>query len=482
MKDEQLENVIVALHGKGWSQRELSRKFDISRGRVIRILERNRYKRETGKDYQVAKSKRTSKLDAYREYISELLEEHQSPPITIQRVLELLREKGYDGGRTILGAYLSTLRGKKSKEPVICVETSPGQRGSHDWSEYYVYFSESRKKEKVIFFSFILNYSRRQYIEVVNDKTQLTLFKCLVNTFTYFDGVPRQVKSDNQKACVDRWEFGRPVFNKKLLDFATHYRFTPLSITPGKPRENLKIERPFYYLERNFLNGRSFYNARDLKLQLMDWLKNINDQRIHRTTKQSPAKLYEKEYPYLQALPGKHYDTSVKAYRIVNNESCVEWQGYFYVVPRGHLHETCLVRQGDSELIIYGDKNNELVRHPLAASDRTDKYIGRQQQRANPSKGLRTKEIISRLEPMGPVMEEYIAGLKKHKPGSFRHHLLSVLSLKANYQKEDIVIAVARALEYKVYEAGAIVNFLRAHADKKNEITLFPKKRLSHGN
>jgi len=110
MKDEQLENIIVTLHGKGWSQRELSRRFDISRGRVIRILKRNHYKRETGKDSQETKNKRSSKLDSYREYISELLEEHQSPPITNQRVLELLREKGYDGGRTILGDYLSTLR------------------------------------------------------------------------------------------------------------------------------------------------------------------------------------------------------------------------------------------------------------------------------------------------------------------------------------------------------------------------------------
>lgn len=89
-----------------------------------------------------------------------------------------------------------------------------------------------------------MNYSRRQYIDVVEDKTQTTLLRCLVNTFIYFDGVVRQVKSDNQKACVDRWEQGKPVFNRKFLEFASHYRFKPLTITPGKPRENLRIERP----------------------------------------------------------------------------------------------------------------------------------------------------------------------------------------------------------------------------------------------
>jgi transposase len=76
----------------------------------------------------------------------------------------------------------------------------------------------------------------------VEDQKQITLFKCLISAFIYFDGVPKEVKSDNQKACVDRWEYGRPVFNKKLLEFASHYRFKPLAITPGKPVENLYVK------------------------------------------------------------------------------------------------------------------------------------------------------------------------------------------------------------------------------------------------
>ena len=481
MKDEQLENSIVTLHiNRRWSVRELSREFGISRGRVRRIIARYRHKRQTGRDYVQPKTNTPSKLDQYKGYITELLEKYQDPPITNQRILELIREKGYQGGKTILGDYMATIRKKNTKEPVYCVETSPGEMGSHDWSEYYILFSETGEKQKVIFFSFILNYSRRQYIEVAHDKTQITLFKCLINTFTYLDGIPRRIRSDNQKACVDRWEFGKPVFNAKFLDFATHYHFTPLTITPGRPMENLKIERPFYYLEKSFLNGRSFFNHDDLKSQLTDWLRDINDQRVHRTTKQTPIVLYKKEYPYLQPLPQKHYDTPVTGYRIVNNESCIEWKGYFYAVPAGHMHKSCLVRETDERVIIYGNNDIKLISHPLAAKGSTDKYIGRDNKRNNPSRLLKIKEIIDRVESMGPVMSEYIAELKKHKPNSVRHHLLRVLSLKAIYQKQDILIAVARGLKYKVYESSAIENFLSVNAEKKNEITLFSQKRLSN--
>jgi transposase len=95
---------------------------------------------------------------------------------------------------------------------------------------------------QVTFFSYILCYSRRQYIEVVDDKKQQTLFRVLINAFIYLDGVPQEIKSDNQKVCVDRHEAGRPVFNLKYLEFATHYRFRPLTIRPGNPSENLYVK------------------------------------------------------------------------------------------------------------------------------------------------------------------------------------------------------------------------------------------------
>jgi len=140
----------------------------------------------------------------------------------------------------------------------------------------------------VTIFSYVLAYSRRQYMSLVDDKTQGTLFRELISAFIYLDGVPLEIKSDNQKACVDRWEMGKAVFNRKYLEFATHYRFRPLTITPHKPVENLKIERPFYYLEKNFLNSRSFINRDDLRKQLREWLLQVNDQRIHRTTGKKP--------------------------------------------------------------------------------------------------------------------------------------------------------------------------------------------------
>ncbi len=156
MKDEKLENNIVTLYERGWSIRRLSGEFDISRGRVGRIIQRNEYSRKTGDQRISPPEKRGSKIDLYKEYIAELLETFAEAPPTNQRIFELIKEKGYDGGISILGDYLSEIRGKKTKSPIYCVETAPGQRGAHDWSEYFIEFTETGVEEKVIFFSYLI--------------------------------------------------------------------------------------------------------------------------------------------------------------------------------------------------------------------------------------------------------------------------------------------------------------------------------------
>ena len=484
MKDESLENNLVTLHGRGWTIRRLAREFHVSRERVSRILGINEQNRSNGTALTAltSKPKSSKKLGPHKEYIGELLEKYTNPAATNQRIFELIQDKGYEGGITILADYLSQIRGKKVEEPIFCIETTRGQRGYHDWSDYIIEFTRDGKRVKVTFFSFILGYSRRQYIEVVEDKTQRTLFKCLVNTFLYFDGVPREIKGDNQKACVDRWEMGAPVFNKSYMEFATFYRFRPLTIHPGKPREDLKIERPFYYLETNFLNARTFFDLSDLKESLRKWLQEKNDLRIHRTTRQRPMDRYGEEHPFLQVLPAAQYDTSLLEYRVVNNEACVEHGGYYYAVPKAYMFETCMVRLSDTEVIIYSPLCEEIKRYPIAAKGSPDRYIGRPSESGGRKVSLTLSDITSRLQVFGPEMTAYIEQIKRHKPGSYTHHLLRILSLKTIYYADDIVLALRRALLHKVYESSCIENFLSLNASKKNELRLFPDRKDDNQN
>jgi len=467
MKDEPVNNTVITLHSKGWSIRRISYELGISRGRIRRLLVSNSVLRDTaGENIKKPKKKRMSKLSPYKEFIAELLAKYSD--ITGQRVYEHLKGKGFDGGITIVRDYLRPIRQVGSKSPVRLVETVPGQRAAHDWSDYNISFTvqDAGVATTITFFSYILAYSRRQYISVVEDKKQSTLFRELIAAFIYMDGVPLEIKSDNQKACVDRLQAGRPVFNTRYLEFATHYRFTPLSITPGRPTENLKVERPFYYLEKSFLNGREFRDTDDLKAQLQEWLTGVNDTRIHGTTGKRPIDRYVEEHAFLQPLPVSHFDTSRVTHLVVNQESCVQWKVYQYAVPEKYMYETCTVRITEDQLVVYSQAGEQLVAHPLAMQGQKDRYVGiRGNHKKRPD--LVIADVIARLEAFSPEMSGYIEQVKRHKPGSWRHHLKCLLALKVNYRVEDILVAIRRARQYKVFDSGTIERFLANNSEPR---------------
>ena len=478
MKDEQLENLVVTLyHNRGWSIRRLSRELGVSRRRIRRILVSKRVLRDTTPQGRIGpKKRRPGKLDPYKKYIGEILEKY--PDITAQRIFELIGEKGFDGEITILRYYLKHIRKGASKTPLMMVETEPGQRSNHDWSDYNITFTLTGETERVTFFSYILSYSRRQYMSQVEDKTQGTLFRELIAAFIYLDGVPLEIKSDNQKACVDRWEMGKPVFNRKFLEFATHYRFRPLTITPGKPTENLKVERPFYYFERSFLKGRQFRDREDLRRQLYEWLTQINDQRIHGTTRRKPIEMYQQELPFLQHLPAHHFDTSQVVHLTVNQESCLQWKGYHYVVPRQYMYEVCAVQITENRLEVYSQKGEKIATHPLAEKDRKERYVGKPH-KTSKKVSVPIADVIRRLEDFSPEMETYIQQVKRHKISSWGYHLRRLLSLKAVYHIDDILLAVRRAQQYKVFDAATIEGFLQNNSEPRHSARLSfkPKNR-----
>ena len=471
MKDEAFENSVIYHRGQGWSIRRLAREYHCGRERVMRILLENDRRRMQGVSPPKSPRVYSSKLDPYKEDIQEALQKFKN--ITVQRIYEQILEKGYPGKITMVEVYVSKIRAGKSHPVIRCVETAPGQRAAHDWSEYLIEFTQSEGLEhKVILFSYILGYSRRQYIEVVEDKTQRTLFECLVHAFMYFDGVAREIKSDNQKVCVDRWECGEPIFNRHYLGFASHYGFRPLAIHPRRPTENLKVERPFYYLETNFLNGRRFRDTNDLKEQLRNWLTQVNDVRMHRTTGRRPIDMFLDEVPCLVPLPAAHYDTSLIIYRVVNQESCVHYQGYYYFVPGDYLFKSCPLRITGDQVIIYSHDFKLLISHPLAEKGATGRYIGLPPAYTHP-RVLKLSEVKQRLSAMGRVMETYTEKLTRQKKDP-TPALNALLALKVNYLTEDILKAVSRAIDHGVYDIKTIERFLKTHTPGRDAMkTLF---------
>jgi transposase len=74
-------------------------------------------------------------------------------------------------------------------------------------------------------FSYILGYSRRQYLRFVESQDFETTIREHVRAFTHLGGVAATCLYDNMKVVVARYEGDEPIYNTRFLAFATHYGY-----------------------------------------------------------------------------------------------------------------------------------------------------------------------------------------------------------------------------------------------------------------
>ena len=146
--------------------RQIAQSLGISRRTVKQVLDQVEQDRGVGSTEQAPrkKARRGSQLDAYEATIAELLARY--PDITAQRIYEELRRLGYQGSYTLLSHRVHELRPRPIVRPVRRFETAPGEQAQMDYSTYDLDFTiEGRRR--VYAFSYVLGYSRRQYLHFV---------------------------------------------------------------------------------------------------------------------------------------------------------------------------------------------------------------------------------------------------------------------------------------------------------------------------
>lgn len=462
---EELERLLVTMNREGWSIRKLTRHFCISRNMVRRILRKHAANRNQGHDIVREQIKqptlRPSKLDPFVEQIKELLKDF--PKITAQRVYEEITAAGYAGGVSILRDRLRMLRPMPKKAPVVRFETEPGLQGQMDWSPYTLDFLR-QGKTTINCFSYILGFSRRQYIDFTMRRDFFTLIRRHQDSFAHFNGSPRQCLYDNEKTVVLRWEAGRPVFNPSFASFITHYECKPIACMHGRAQTKGKVERPFQYVEHNLLGGRKFQDLDDLKACARWWLQNRSDTHIHDTTGRPPLELFlEEEQEALIPLPRCPYDAAEVALRVCSIEGYLEFETNRYPVPFEYVTDILTLKATEQEIFIYSPELALIVRHerlPAGAVITLD------------AAGIHGAQAVRYgLEPvrdqfltLGEAAEVFLQGLVEKQPKNAGFHVRAILRQKESYHCDEIHRAIAHACRYYAYDHRAVERILKIKA------------------
>jgi transposase len=461
--DEALRHEVVQRHRGGASVRSIARDLGVSRGAVARALARVQAQREGRAALSPGPRPRPSIVDPFEPVLKELLARY--PNLTVERALEELRRRGFTGGYTVVRQRVRLLRPRAAPAPVPRFETEVAQQAQMDFGVYDIDFTREGRR-RVYLFSYLLGYSRRQYLRWVESMDLLTTLREHVRAFHHLGGVARVCLYDNFKAVVLWHDADGPLYNPKFLAFATHYGFRPQACRVRRPQTKGKVERKFFHVETSLLNGRTFDTLEHLNEVTQEWLAQVADLRVLRDFKESPHQRHAREQPHLLPLPACDFDTALVVYRHVNVEGFVAYRLNFYSVPWSYIGQVLPVRVVENEVIVYSIGLEEIARHRLVPGTQSGvRQVSKSHHPAD-DPNQRTLLLRQRFGELGLIATQFLDGLlAKQIQGKLQAQQL--LALVAQYQRDDVLAALERAVRFGAFSLAAIRRILAAQARPK---------------
>lgn len=430
-------------------KRAIARHLGMDRKTIRQAIAKEEFKPEE------ERKGRPSKLDPYKEDISELLGKY--PDLSSTRVLEEIQKKGYQGSLPLLKIYLKGLKAGR-KEAFLRIETLPAEQAQVDWANCGS-IQVGNSQRKLYCFVMVLSYSRMLYLSFTLSQCLEDFMQAHLRAFHFFNGVPKKILYDNTKTVV-LCRRGRDIhFNPRFLGFSSYYLFEPIPCNLRAPHEKGKVESGIKYVKRNFLAGREFKDFNDLKAQASSWRDQVANIRIHGTTRKRPLDLFELERTKLIPLPPKDYDTSIVRNCSAGGTCLVKFDSNCYSIPFKYAFQN-LVLKADSHQVRICYQERLIATHSRCF----DKY----QVIENPAhyegllelkRSARAYKMRDQFLSLGDQAKEYLKGLVQSEL-NLDHQVAKILGLVRIYGNTEVLQAIEHALNYQAFGYEYIQNII----------------------
>jgi hypothetical protein len=326
----------------------------------------------------------------------------------------------------------------------------PGEELQHDTSPHKVELGG--KKRAVQTASAVLCYSRMLFFQFYPTFQRFDCKIFLTDAGRYFGGFPKRVMIDNTHVVVLRGTGREMVPVPEMSAFAERFGFSFVAHEPGNANRSARVERPFWFIETNFLAGRTFSTWEDLNLQANQWCDRVNatyKKHLHAV----PRDLFAVEQLQLRPLPVWIPEVYRPHQRTVDVEGYVALHTNRYSVPISWIGRRVEVRETKDKIEIQLDARN-LVTH-VRVVEQQQQRITVAQHRPPRGQGIKRTDTHPEEEVIlqaVPEIADYIANLKQRGRKVVALALRQLLRLVREYPREPLLASIREAAHYGLYD------------------------------
>jgi hypothetical protein len=340
--------------------------------------------------------------------------------------------------------------GQTPTMPVGRYDFDPGEEMQHDTSPHELELGG--KKRKVQTASAVLCYSRMLFFQCYPAFQRFDCKVFLTDALRYFCGSPARVMIDNTHVVVLRGTGREMVPAPEMAAFGERFGFRFAAHEVGDANRSARVERPFHFIEYNFLAGRTFSSWTDLNQQARQWCDRVNGT-YKKHIRAVPRELYAVERMRLQPMPAWIPEVYRLHQRMVDMEGYVAMHTNRYSVPIGWIGRRVEVRETKDKIEIQLDARN-LVSHTRIAEAEHQRIL---LARHRPPRG----QGISRTQPHPeekailtavPEIADYVAAVKQRGRKVPGLALRQLLRLVREYPRQPLLAAVREAACYGLYD------------------------------
>jgi hypothetical protein len=340
--------------------------------------------------------------------------------------------------------------GYQPPQPAGRYDFAPGEEIQHDTSPHELELAG--RKRKVQTASGVLCYSRMLFFQCYPRFQRFDCKVFLTDALRYMGGAPTRVMTDNTHVVVLRGSGRNMVPVPEMAAFSERFGFEFVAHAIGDANRSGRVERPFRFIEGNFLAGRAFSSWEDLNQRAREWCDKVNAT-YKKHLRAVPRELFAVERLHLKPLPAWIPEVYRLHQRLVDIEGYVALHSNRYSVPVDWIGRRVEVRETKDKIEIQLDARR-MVTHCRVAEAVQQRITlaehrpARGQRAPRPDPHPEEKAILR----AAPELAAYVAGLKHHSRKAITLALRQLWRFVREYPRSPLLGAVEEAARYGLYD------------------------------